>query len=287
MIAALLALVLAQAPEQVAEARKLERQAGELQRAGKYAEAEKPLQAAIDLWKKARGPDDIEVLTDSMNLAVARRRKGDSAGAAALLEKVLDGAGRCKDPDAPALRRKVIGNLAAAYKYAGQPKKAQSAWEGLLKDLGQGGGDDIAEERARVLDNLATLMLDDLHDLAAAEEYAEQGFRTWKKLRGDADDPDVAISETNLGTIALAKGNRKEARRLLEDALRVLEASAGPDSPNVAAVLNLLADVELADGNPEAARAKLRRSLEITKKLKLDPRHYLVVQAQDRLKALK
>jgi tetratricopeptide (TPR) repeat protein len=281
MIGWMLALAISQAPAQVDAARKLEKEAAELQRAGKYAEAEKPLQAAIDLWKKARGPDDVEALTDSMNLAVARRRKGDPAGAAALLEKVLDGVGRCKDPDAPKLRRQAINNLAAAYKYAGQPKKAQSAWEGLLAEGGE------EEERARVLDNLATLMLDDLHDLAAAEEYAEQGFRAWKKLRGDADDPDVAISETNLGTIALAKGNRKEARRLLEDAVRVLEAFAGPESPNVAAVLNLLADVELADGNPEAARAKLRRSLEISKKLKLDSRHYLVVQAQDRLKVLK
>jgi len=283
MIGLVLALALAQTPEQVAQARKLERESNELQRAGKYAEAEKPLQAAIDLWRKSRGPDDVEVLNDSMSLAVARRRKGDFAGAVSLLEKVNEGLARCKDPDAPELRRRAVNNLAAAYKYAGQPKKAQAAWEGLLKDIPA----DDAEERARVFDNLATLMLDDVHDLAAAEEYADEGFRTWKRLRGNADDPDVAISETNLGTIALAKGNRKEARRLLEDAMRVLEASAGPDSPNVAAVLNLLADVELAEGNPEAARAKLRRSLEISKKLKLDSRHYLVVQAQDRLKALK
>jgi tetratricopeptide (TPR) repeat protein len=282
MFAAVLALVLSQTPEQVAEARRLEKEGNELQRAGKYAEAERPLQAAIDLWTKARGPDDVEVLNDSMNLAVARRRKGDFAGAVALLQKVSEGLARCKDKDAPQLRRRAANNLAAAYKYSGQPKKALAAWEGLLKEIPA----DAAEERATVLDNLATLLLDDLKDVAGAERYARQGYAAWRALRGEGDDPDVAISETTLGTIALRKGDRKEARRLLEDAVRVLEASGGADSPNVAAALNLLSDVEEVEGRRDAARADLERSLAIARKLNLDSKHYLVVDAKQRLQRL-
>jgi tetratricopeptide (TPR) repeat protein len=70
----------------------------------------------------------------------------------------------------------------------------------------------------------------------------------------EGDDPDVAISGGILGTIAFRKGDRKEARRLLQDALRVHEAVAGPDNPNVAATLNLLAGLEAADGHPDVAR---------------------------------
>jgi tetratricopeptide (TPR) repeat protein len=287
MIGLMLALMLAQAPEQVDQARKLEQEARELQRAGKYADAEKRLQAAIDLWKKARGPDDVEVLVDSMNLAVARRRKGDFAGAVALLEKVLDGLGRCQDPEAPRLKRGTVNNLAAAYKYAGQPKKAQAAWEGLLASLPADGGQDVLEERARVLDNLASLMLDDAHDLVAAERYARQGYAMWKTLRGDGDDPDVAISQVNLAVIADVKGDRREARRLLLSSIRMLEAANGPDSPNIASALNQLAVVETGDGHPDAARAALERSLAISRKLKLDSGHYLVVKAQEQLKKLK
>ena len=71
-----LGLSLAQAPapamsqEQVDAARKLEKESSELQRAGRYADAEKPLQAAIDLWMKYRGPDDVEILQDMIVAAV-------------------------------------------------------------------------------------------------------------------------------------------------------------------------------------------------------------------------
>ncbi|HEY8211080.1 MAG TPA: tetratricopeptide repeat protein [Myxococcaceae bacterium] len=137
-----------------------------------------------------------------------------------------------------------------------------------------------------MLDNLATLLLDDTDDLTGAERYARQGYAAWKALRGEGDDPDVAISGGILGTIAFRKGDRKEARRLLQEALRIHEAVAGPDNPNVAATLNLLAGLEAADRHPDVARAQLNRSLEISRKLNLDPRHYLVVQAQNGLKAL-
>ncbi|HYV45151.1 MAG TPA: tetratricopeptide repeat protein [Myxococcaceae bacterium] len=282
MIGVVLALALSQTPEQVAGVRKLEKEGNELLRAGHYADAEKSFQAAVDLWTKYRGPDDVEVLDDSMTLAVVRRRRGDFEGAVVLLQKVFEGLSRCKDPDAPQLRRRATNDLAASYKYAGQPKKAQVAWEGLLKILPA----DAAEERAVVLDNLAILLLDDLKDLAGAEKYAKQGYAAWRALRGEGDDPDVAISETTLGTIALRKGDRKEARRLLADAVRVLEASGGADSPNVAAALNLLSDVEEVEGHRDAARADLERSLAISRKLNLDSKHYLVVDAKQRLQRL-
>ncbi|HEY8211079.1 MAG TPA: tetratricopeptide repeat protein [Myxococcaceae bacterium] len=130
-----LALGLSQTPAQVEAIRKLEKEAHELQRAGRYADAEKPLQAAIDLWRKYRGPDDVEVLNDTADLAVAKRRKGDPVAAAALLEKVVEGFSRCKDPDAPQIKQRALNNLAAAYKYAGQPKKAQATWEAVLEAL--------------------------------------------------------------------------------------------------------------------------------------------------------
>jgi len=271
---------------QIDAAKKLEEEGHELNRLGRYADAEKQFQAAHALWTKYRGPDDVDALNTLSNLAVMKRRKGDAQGAITLLEKAVDGLGRCKDPSAPQLRRDTVNNLATAYKYAGRAKQAQATWEGLLQQLQKVGGDEVAEEKARVLDNLATLLLDDVNDVAGAEKYARQGYAAWKAIRGDAEDPDLAISGSILGAVATRKGDLKEARRFLEQALRIHEKFAGADSPNVAATLNLLSDLEIAAGRFDAARADLVRSLEICRKLKLDPRHYLVVQAQNGLKKL-
>ena len=72
--------LLSAAPEKdVCRARELEARASELQRSGKYKDAEEPLKAALSIWTKHYGPNHIEVLNDEMNLAVSYRRRGDAA----------------------------------------------------------------------------------------------------------------------------------------------------------------------------------------------------------------
>jgi tetratricopeptide (TPR) repeat protein len=158
-------------PAETERARSFERQASELQRSGRYLDAEKPLLAAIALWTKYRGADDIEVLNDTMNLAVAYRRHGDAARAVPLLERTSQGLAACKDADAPALRRRAMNNLAVAYQHTGRLAEARRTWESLLGLLGSA----PSEERARVLDNLASL-LREVGDLSRAEAYARRGY---------------------------------------------------------------------------------------------------------------
>ena len=123
---------LAMPKAEVERARQLEQQASELQRAGRYMDAERPLLDAIALWTSYHGPDDIEVLNDTMNLAVAYRRHGATERAVPLLERASKGFATCADPDAPALRRKALNNLAAAYRFANKSQEARSTWEALL-----------------------------------------------------------------------------------------------------------------------------------------------------------
>jgi tetratricopeptide (TPR) repeat protein len=276
------ALCLAQAPAEVDAARKLERDAAELQRAGRFAEAEKPLVDAVALWTRLRGPDDVEVLADTLSLALAHRRRGDAAGAVPLLQRVVDGAARCRDPEAPRMRRRAVSDLALAQQLSGHPREARATWEGLLRQLG---GDELAEDRARVLDNLASLLAD-TGDLAGAESYARQGYAAWRALRGEGDDMDAAISGSILGRVQTLRGETKEARRLLEEALRVHQDVGGADNPNVSATLNLLGALEAREGHRAAAVADYQRSLGLCRKLGLDPRHRLVVEAENGLKAL-
>lgn len=263
-----------------ARARRLEQHAANLQSAGRYLDAEKPLKEAIALWTKFRGPDDIEVLNDTMNLAVAYRRHGDAARAIPLLEKATTGLAACTDPDAPALRRKAQNNLAAAFQHAGRLQEARTTWLKLVELTAEG---PVTEERARLLDNLAALTLE-LGDVTAAETECRRGHAAWRALRGD-QDVDTAISLATLGTVELAKGDLAAAKRDLKQALGVVETLLGKEHPTVGGVLNSLGVVEWRAGNVAEARALFQRSVAIGRK-HLSPSHPQVQEALEALKVI-
>ncbi|MCP3097286.1 tetratricopeptide repeat protein [Myxococcus sp. K15C18031901] len=258
-------------------ARQLEAQAREAQRAGRFMDAEKPLLDAISLWTRYRGAQDIEVLNDTMNLAVAYRRHGAPERGIPLLEKAVEGLAACADSDAPELRRKAMNNLATAYHFANRLQEARKTYEALLALLDE---QSPSEERARVIDNFASLLLDQ-RDRAGAKALARKGYAEWLALRGE-DDQDTAVSLSTLGAIESAMGEQQEARRHLEQSLRTSEKLLGRDHPNIGAVLNLLAVVEVRSGNPAEARALYERSLVISR-ARLSPDH---IQIKDALLGL-
>ncbi len=277
MTSLLLALLLMAAPRmpasEVRRARALEEQARAHQQAGRYAEAERPLQDAISLWTKYRGASDIEVLNDSMNLAVAYRRRGDAARAVPSLERVSKALGESTHPDAPALRRAALNNLAAAYHSSGRLKEAQSTWESLLELIPS---TPPSEERARVLDNLASL-LSEGEALPAAKAYAKQGYAAWRSLKGDEDE-DTAISLATLGYIETLEGDLASGRTHLEQSLAVTEKLLGKEHPRLGEVLNLLGGLELKAKRPQVARGRFQRALDIGRK-RLAPGHPMIQQA--------
>ena len=105
--------------DDIAQARELERQASQAQREGRYADADAPLEAAIEMWTRLRGPDDVEVLNCQMNLAVAYRRRAEAARAIPLLERVVALLPHSQDPDVPALLITARNNLATAHRSVG------------------------------------------------------------------------------------------------------------------------------------------------------------------------
>lgn len=245
----------------VSRARDLERRASDLQRAGKYREAEKPLLEAIQLWKRYHGPNNIEVLNDEMNLAVSYRRRGDARLAIPILERVASGLKASDDPDASELYRKALNNLSAAYRASGRLKEARVSLEKCLQELERGG---TSEERARVLDNLAGILLEeDAPELA--EDFARRALEEWKGLRGD-EDVDVGVSMSVVGTALMRQGKLEEARPLLEGALAITERLRGKEHPEVGAGLNLIAELEFRSGRRELARKLYERSLALSRK---------------------
>lgn len=273
-------LGLAAADAGVERARALEQKAHDLQQSGRYAEAEQPLLESIQIWKRLRGPRSIDALNDEINLAVSYRRRGEAARAVPILEKAAATLKSSTDTEAPGLYRQALNNLSAAYRGVGRHADARKVLEVCLAALTKG---PPTEERARVLDNLATTLLD-LQDPAAAQPYAERGLAEWKVLRGN-EHPDVGVSMTVLGTLRMRRGQLAEARPLLQGALRITEKTRGADHPEVGAALNLLGELEARAGNLDQAHAHLERSLALLRK-RFDASHPLVQSAAEGLAAI-
>lgn len=265
----------------IQRARSLEQLASDLQRAGKYHEAEEPLRTAIGLWTLLRGPGDIEVLNDEMCLAVSFRRRGDVALAIPLLERVVDALEQSSDSEATYYRRLAFNNLAIAYRVAGRLVEARDLLTQLLAhldellanapdpgDFAEGERDafvtgisGVRVERARVLDNLATVALDQ-DDSATATVSARRALDEWRSLRG-ADDIDTAISMSALGTSLMRSGLYAEARAHLQSSQEVIEELAGEEHPVVCGALALRGELEYRTGNFLGATPLLERCLKI------------------------
>jgi tetratricopeptide (TPR) repeat protein len=225
----------------LARIEKLALQARELQAAGKYAEAE-PLLTVISLAKLVHGENHPEVLRAEMNLAVSYRRRGDTALSLPILERVSDELSHhLADPEGAYLYRTALNNLAASLRWTGNLGKARAALEFCLSliELALPLGDETApEEHARVLDNLADVLIQQ-GELEAAEPYARRGVSEWRELRGD-DAVEVAFPTSHLGLILMRRGQLAEARELLERSLQLLEKHLGTDHPTVGEMLNLM-----------------------------------------------
>lgn len=260
---------------EVTKARELERRAHDLQKAGRYEEAEKPLLQAAAIWKRYRGGEDIEVLNDEMNLAVSYRRRGQTQRALPMLERVAAGFKVSSDGDAPALYRSALNNVSAAYRDMGRLDDARRALETCLKSVEPGGR---TEERARVLDNLAGVLVDK-GDLAAAEPIARRALSEWKSLRSE-EDADVSVSMGVVGTVLMRQGKTEQARPLLEKALAIAEKVRGGDHPEVGAALNLVGELEWRAGHKDVARKFYQGAVTLLQR-HFDDSHPLVKDALD------
>jgi tetratricopeptide (TPR) repeat protein len=277
----LLAVLLATPSPEIARARSLEETAFDLQRAGKYVEAEKPLEEAIAIWKKLRGPEDIEVLNDEINLAASYRRRGDAMLAVDLLERVI------KTLDASRaelklvnLRRSALNNLAVAYLDAGRYDAARRTLGSLL----EGAKGPPSDERARVLDNLANVEME-LRQYERAEKHARLALADWRAMLGE-EARDVAISMSVVGTATMLCGRLEEARPLLEGAVAMAERQFGRDHPTVGSLSNLMGKLDRETGHFDSAEAHYRRALALALKSGFTKDHPIAGDAQLGLRLL-
>lgn len=243
-------------------ARALEKEASTAQREGRFADAEKPLLAAIAIWTALRGPDDVEVLNDEMNLAVSYRRRGEAARAVPLLERVVQKLPASGDPDVPALLVTARNNLATTYRSLGRFALARKTWEACLVALDASPIDTPHPDRARVLDNLA-VVLRDMRDFTASEARARRGLAEWRALVGE-EHTDTATAKSAVGAALLEQDKLDDATPFLVEALRTQE-KVGHELA-ISATLTLFGALVLKRGDRAGAREEFERALGLARK---------------------
>lgn len=268
-------LVLAATPAKV---NALFEKSAALQREGRFLEAQAPLLEILALVKDPASPDRVQAQN---NLGTAYRRNGEAAKAISVLEPLVATLSTAKKPARPEDLRVSMNNLAMAYLYGDRTADAKKLWERCLTFVPKTGDD---EEAARVLDNLAGLLLS-VNDAAGALPLATRASVVWLKLHGK-ESIDYGVSQSVLGTIALRQGRLDEGRTHLRAALAIHGKVLGEAHPDNAKIFNLLGELEFLAGRADAARQALVRSMEISKAAGFAFEHPQVQAAVAGLKAL-
>jgi tetratricopeptide (TPR) repeat protein len=270
----------------IAKIAKLSQDARDLQRSGRYAEAEGPLKLVIDLAKLVHGAKHPLALQAEVNLAVSYRRRGDVDLALPILQRVLgELSSRFDEPDCAYLYRLGLNNLGAAYLAAGRLEEAGAALELCLNlvELALPLEEDAKEEHARVLDNLADVLCQ-RGDLDTAEVRARAALAAWLDLRGEGH-LDTGIAMSQLGAVLMGKGDLDAARPLVERSLALARTLAGEEHPEVCSVLNLLGTLEVHSGDLDRASELFARSATLATKV-LSESHPRALEAMEGLEVV-
>src|SRR5262249_8073328 len=123
--------------------------------------------------------------------------------------------------------------------------------------------------------DLLGIILTELRSFDQAERAYQRASAIFEKVLG-ADNPQLAITLSNLGAMRAGQGRRAEAVKLLQRADRILEAAYGPNHLDVAECLTHLSEAQRLLGHYNDALALSERSLGIVAKA-LGPDHPGVV----------
>lgn len=162
----------------------------------------------------------------------------------------------------------VLANLGASYVETGQT----GAGEKLLRDAVAiySAADPPDKLRIAVAQNGLAEALCIIHKYKEADPLLTGALAVLEK--NPSSWGETALAKNNLGIVRLFEGDHREARRLLPQALEMLEQRLGPDHPMLVRVLNNLASLEHSTGHREEAIQRLRRALDIAEK-RLGPEH--------------
>src|SRR6266508_3255897 len=260
------------------EARKLTKEARRLQLAGKYDEALRLGERALEIREKRLGPDHLEVARSLNNLAHIYYLRGDYAKAEPLYQRALVIREKALGPDHLEVADS-LNSLSTLYWVKGDYAKSELLQQRALAIREKVLGPDHPD-LATSLNNVAGIY-NFKGDYAKADLLYRRSLAIREKALGP-DHQDVAISLHNLALNYSRRGDYAKAEPLYRRALAIWEKALGPDHPSVALSLDNLANLYHDEGDDTRAELLQQRALAIREKV-LGPDHLDVAKSLNNL----
>ncbi len=246
-----------QAAARLKEAGRLEDQGMTSARAGNYASAVIPFEAALMIREQTLGPDHADTVRSLDNLAMVDLALGRPADAEPLLERVLATRERALGPDHPDVADG-LHNLANAYAASEDLRHVERSLPLFER---------AAAIRTGALGPDHPRVAEALNRMAVVDLFLAKRSSSWRM-------PDLlaGVRRGGAGPRLSREEHLDRARRGLERALAIRDKALGPDHPAVAASLRSLAAVHVERGHYTQAEPLMRRALAISEKA-LGPTH--------------
>jgi tetratricopeptide (TPR) repeat protein len=243
-------------PERAIRESRLEVAAAQLEiRAGKYADAQRRLQGALDVLALALGPDHPEVISTRGTLAQALDSLGRPDAAEAEYRTVVAMKERrlgAQHPSTGLARLNLAVTLFSQHRLEDAEREYIAAREVLEAALGPD-HPQVAFARG----NLAHVY--ELQQRFTEAEAEHRATLDIKIRRFGADHPRVATTRSGLAMSLSSQGKHEAAEKEAREALRVIEQAQGPDHPDVAKLrANVAIVLHAMERYPEAI-AEVRR----------------------------
>jgi tetratricopeptide (TPR) repeat protein len=230
---------------------------------GVYPEAQRQWERAVELQRRAVGPDHPDTLTSMNDLADAYRMQSVYAQAELLLSEVVEKRRRVLGEENPETLNS-MNELAVLYLDRGKYAQAESL---LVKAL---------EVQRRVLGSDHPDTLASLHDLATAYEsegkYGQaeplelQALETRRRVLGE-EHPQTVRSMNELGTVYRLEGKYTQAESIMNEAVEVQRRVLGDEHSDTLTSMNNLGIVYSNERKDDQAEALYGRVLEIRRRV--------------------
>jgi tetratricopeptide (TPR) repeat protein len=211
---------------------------------GLHLEAQKQFERALDLQRRALGPENAITLRTGTRLAGAAGGQGRYPQAEELLGQVLKIQRRVLGTEHPDTLQSMFG-LAIIYREQGKYPQAEALFGQILQSSRRVSGPQAAYTLG-CMDKLAEVYYRE-GKYPQAETLGAQVLDIRRRVLG-LEHPETTVSMSDLANVSLKQGKFGQAEALYSQTLEIRRRRLGPDNPFTLAAMNNLAVLYCDEG---------------------------------------